>query len=222
MKRSAIEAAITEASTAFAAAGLRLPPFAHWGTDDWQRQAGSHVSTSGCGWDVTDYGRGDFNRLGLTLFTLRNGRLADLQAGHGFCYAEKALYCREGQIAPMHRHLRKVEDIIVRGDGVLGLQLHPDLDGVPDRSRGVRVLSDGLWRETGADGRLDLHPGESVTLTPDIWHAFWGEGGPVVLGEVSSVNDDVTDNLFAEPMPRFSTIEEDVPTTLPLVSDRLR
>jgi D-lyxose ketol-isomerase len=222
MNRSAIEAAIAEARAAFAAAGLRLPPFADWGADAWQRAAGTHLAASGCGWDVTDYGRGEFDRLGLTLFTLRNGRLADLQAGQGFCYAEKALYCRDGQLAPMHRHIRKVEDIIVRGDGLLGLELHPDRDGAPDRSRGVRVLCDGLWRETATDGRLDLHPGESVTLTPDIWHAFWGEGGPVVLGEVSSVNDDLTDNLFEEPMPRFPTIVEDAPATVPLVSDRLR
>jgi D-lyxose ketol-isomerase len=220
MKRSEIEAVIAEARAAFAAAGLRLPPFADWTADGWAGAAGSHAAQAALGWDVTDYGQGDFGRTGLTLVTMRNGRLADLKAGLGFCYAEKALYCRHDQIAPMHRHLMKVEDIIVRGAGRLGLELWPDRDGRPARGTPVRVLCDGIWRETGSDGRLVLGPGESVTLTPDIWHAFWGEGGPVVLGEVSSVNDDLTDNLFEDPLPRFPEVEEDAPATVPLVSDR--
>jgi hypothetical protein len=67
---------------------------------------------------------------------------------------------------------------------------------------------------------LRLTPGESVTLTPDIWHAFWGEGGPVVVGEVSSVNDDVTDNVFEDAIPRFPEIEDDSPALTPLVCER--
>jgi D-lyxose ketol-isomerase len=220
MRRSEIETAIAEARAAFAAAGLRLPPFADWRAAEWAAASGSHAARVACGWDVTDYGGGDFDRVGLTLFTLRNGLLSELEAGRGFCYAEKALYCREDQIAPMHRHLRKVEDIIVRGEGRLGLELRRDANGAPDRSRGARVLCDGVWRDTGPDGRLVLGPGESVTLTPDIWHAFWGEGGPVVVGEVSSVNDDRTDNVFEAPLPRFPSIEEDAPATTPLVGER--
>ena len=45
---------------------------------------------------------------------------------------------------------------------------------------------------------------------PGDWHAFWGEGGDVLIGEVSTVNDDETDNWFAEPIGRFASIEEDV------------
>lgn len=221
MRRSEIEAAIAEARAAFAAAGLRLPPFADWDAEAWAAAADAPVAAAGCGWDVTDYGGGDFERLGLTLFTLRNGSAADLAAGRGFCYAEKALYCRAGQVAPMHRHRCKVEDIIVRDDGRLALELRPDRDGVPDRSRGVHVRCDGQWRQTGPDGRLVLGPGESVTLTPDIWHAFWGEGGPVVLGEVSSVNDDVGDNVFETPVPRFPEIVEDCAASTPLAGERL-
>ncbi len=220
MRRSAIEAAVAAARDAFAAAGCRLPPFADWGFAAWRAQADSHAATARLGWDVTDYGRGDFASCGLTLFTLRNGRLADLQAGRGFCYAEKLLHVGDGQLAPMHRHLCKTEDIIVRGAGTLALELRPDAGGRPDRSRGARVLCDGLWRETGADGMLRLGPGESVTLTPDVWHAFWGEGGAVVVGEISSVNDDVTDNVFEDAIPRFPAIEEDAPARTPLVCER--
>ncbi len=64
-----------------------------------------------------------------------------------------------------------------------------------------------------------LETEESVTLLPGVWHAFWGEGGDVLIGEVSTVNDDETDNWFREPIGRFAAIEEDVAPTHLLVSD---
>ena len=70
-----------------------------------------------------------------------------------------------------------------------------------------------------AGGRLKLDPGESVTLVPGVWHAFWAESADVLIGEVSTVNDDLTDNIFAEPIGRFSQIEEDVEPAHLLVSD---
>ena len=66
---------------------------------------------------------------------------------------------------------------------------------------------------------LRLAPGESVTLMPGDSHAFWGEGGDVLIGEVSTVNDDVTDNIFREKIGRFARVEEDVEPTHLLVSD---
>ena len=66
---------------------------------------------------------------------------------------------------------------------------------------------------------LRLDPGESVTLLPGNWHAFWGEGGDVLIGEVSTVNNDLTDNIFAEPIGRFAEIEEDADPLHLLVSD---
>ena len=66
---------------------------------------------------------------------------------------------------------------------------------------------------------LKFAPGESVTLMPGDWHAFWGEGGDVLIGEVSTVNDDETDNIFRDPIGRFAQIDEDVAPTHLLVSD---
>jgi regulator of sigma E protease len=43
--------------------------------------------------------------------------------------------------------------------------------------------------------------------------------GKMLIGEVSTVNDDVTDNIFREPIGRFAAIEEDVAPTHLLVSD---
>lgn len=64
-----------------------------------------------------------------------------------------------------------------------------------------------------------LKPGESITLTPGVYHAFWGERARVLIGEVSSVNDDATDNFFLDPIGRFPTVEEDVAPLHLLVSD---
>lgn len=64
-----------------------------------------------------------------------------------------------------------------------------------------------------------LEPGESVTLMPGIWHAFWAEGSDCLIGEVSTVNDDRTDNVFEMKIGRFSQINEDAEPTHLLVSD---
>ena len=80
-------------------------------------------------------------------------------------------------------------------------------------------MCDGVMRTYAPGEKLALAPGECVTLLPGDWHAFWGDGGDVLIGEVSTVNDDETDNIFREPIGRFSEIEEDVPPTHLLVSD---
>ena len=48
---------------------------------------------------------------------------------------------------------------------------------------------------------------------------FWGSGGDVLIGEVSTVNDDETDNIFSEPIGRLAQIDEDMAPTHLLVSD---
>ena len=143
-----------------------------------------------------------------------------LDAGLGRVYAEKLLISAQDQISPMHRHIVKTEDIINRGGGVLVLELFKAApDGSIDREAEFDVMTDGLWRRMSAGGLLALHPGESVTLTPDVWHAFWGDGGRVCIGEVSTVNDDRTDNIFEAPIGRFSSVDEDEEALHLLVSD---
>jgi len=222
MKRSEINAIMAEADAFIRSFGFVLPPFAYWSPEEMRaRRAEIDGIVSGrMGWDITDYGQGDFGRLGLFLFTLRNGRLADLQRGGGMCYAEKLLISRRDQISPMHRHHLKAEDIINRGGATLAIELFGSAeDGGLDETAGGRVLCDGVAREFGPGDVLTFAPGESVTLMPGDWHAFWGEGGDVLIGEVSTVNDDETDNWFRDPIGRFARIEEDVAPTHLLVSD---
>ena len=58
-----------------------------------------------------------------------------------------------------------------------------------------------------------------MTLMPGVWHAFWGEGDDVLIGEVSTVNDDAADNDFEMNIGRFASIEEDEAPQHLLVSD---
>lgn len=222
MKRSEINGIITEASEFIRSFGYILPPFAWWSPSDMKAKRAeiAKLIDARMGWDITDYGRGDFANLGLFLFTVRNGNASDLTRGRGMLYAEKIMISRKDQLSPMHRHAVKAEDIINRGGGTLTLRLYASLpDGSVDEKSQVSVPVDGCVRTFEAGGVLRLAPGESVTLLPGVFHAFWGEGKDVLIGEVSTVNDDATDNYFAEPVSRFSKVEEDVDPIHLLVSD---
>ncbi len=222
MKRSRINEIMATADDMIRHHGFTLPPFAYWTPDEFRANAerARRVIDARMGWDITDYGQGDFDTLGLFLFTLRNGNLADLQRGGGMVYAEKLLISRQDQLSPMHTHVIKSEDIINRGGAPMAIQLYGSDDaGNFAEDRGGTVMCDGVARDFAPGEVLLFQPGESVTLMPGDWHAFWGEGGDVLIGEVSTVNDDLTDNIFREPIGRFAEIEEDVAPTHLLVSD---
>lgn len=222
MKRSEINRIMAEADGFIRSFGFALPPFAYWTPDEMRarRDKIDAIVQGRLGWDITDYGEGRFDELGLFLFTLRNGRQADLTRGGGMCYAEKLLISRKDQLSPMHRHHLKAEDIINRGGAVMAIELYGSApDGSCDETAGGTVLCDGIARDYAPGEVLLFAPGESITLMPGDWHAFWGEGGDVLIGEVSTVNDDETDNWFREPIGRFAEIEEDVAPMHLLVSD---
>ncbi|SMX33960.1 D-lyxose/D-mannose family sugar isomerase [Actibacterium lipolyticum] len=222
MKRSRINQIMASADEFIRSFSFTLPPFAYFTPDEMRARKAqlSRVIDARMGWDITDYGEGDFDKTGLFLFTLRNGQLDDLKRGQGMCYAEKLLISRQDQLSPMHTHVIKAEDIINRGGATLAVQLYgADGQGGFDESAGGTVVCDGIERAFAPGEVLKLAPGESVTLMPGDWHAFWGEGGDVLVGEVSTVNDDMTDNIFRDPIGRFAEVEEDVPPLHLLVSD---
>ena len=222
MKRSRINDIMAQADDMIRSHGFALPPFAYWTPDEFKSRKydARALIEARCGCDITDYGDGRFDEMGLFLFTLRNGRLADLQRGGGMCYAEKLLISRQDQLSPMHTHVIKAEDIINRGGATMVIELYgSDDQGNFAEDKGGTVWCDGIRRDFAPGEKLKFAPGESVTLMPGDWHAFWGEGGDVLIGEVSTVNDDETDNIFREPIGRFAEIEEDTDPTHLLVSD---
>lgn len=208
MKRSEINTYLAEALAAFQKAGFTLPPFGYLPYEKWSTRGHEYDEIRRCmlGWDITDFGSGDFLRIGLTLFTLRNGDPTDPA---GKTYAEKLMYVRSGQVTPMHYHTRKMEDIIVRAGAnlIVELWLPDENGGLSDRD--VTVSMDGVRQTFPAGTRIALAPGQSITMARGLYHSFFADGGPCVVGEVSMVNDDNTDNHFLEACGRFPPIEED-------------
>lgn len=218
MKRSEINSRIADAEAFFASMSFRLPPWSSRRPEEWKgRLPGeSGIVDAMLGWDLTDFGSGDFDRRGLLLFTLRNGSPSREKT-----YAEKAMIVGEGQETPTHFHWSKMEDIIVRGGGRLVVQLWGSTRDEGLSRDTVLISVDGAEREVPAGGEIVLGPGESVCLEPGTYHRFYGEAGSgrVLVGEVSAVNDDRTDNRFLEPVGRFPEIEEDEPPSRLLASD---
>ncbi len=68
-----------------------------------------------------------------------------------------------------------------------------------------------MSRTLAPGGQVILKPGESICLEQGIYHRFYGEQGKgkVLVGEVSAVNDDSSDNRFKETLGRFPEIVED-------------
>ncbi len=211
MKRSEINAIMREADAFIKSRGFYLPPFAYWTPEVWTTKGpeAREIVDNQLGWDITDFGRGDYKNQGLFLFTIRNGSPNNLKAMRGKVYAEKLLIVDVDQVTPLHFHWSKMEDIINRGGGKLVIQLYnstPD-DKLADTE--VQVSTDGVTRTVKAGDCVVLSPGESISLPTRLYHKFWGAEGRVLVGEVSMVNDDNTDNRFYEPTGRFPEIEED-------------
>ena len=224
MKRSEINDAIRYALETLENNNLRLPAFAYWGMDEWKRQSANiqNIVAVGLGWDVTDFGSGEFGRVGSVLFTVRNGSLAD--PGAGTPYAEKIILQRhaEEQEIPFHFHRMKTEDIINRGGGILAIELfNSNPEGGLDRESEIRVMMDGMAKTLPAGTVAEIEKGCSITLRPGLHHRFFAKkgAGDLVVGEVSSINDDKTDNEFLGGAPRFAAIEEDEPPFVPLCNE---
>ncbi len=219
MKRSEINRILLNAKEFLAEMRFLLPPWAYWEPVQWKTRKSDtdEIISNMLGWDITDFGSGDYYHQGLFLFTLRNGKPGVDKKP----YAEKIMIVEEGQETPMHFHWSKMEDIINRGGGNLVLELwNSDNEGRLSGSR-VVVRIDGIRREIDAGGSVVLAPGESICLEQGMYHRFYGEpeSGKVLVGEVSTVNDDTSDNRFYEKAGRFPGIEEDEPPVHLLVSD---
>lgn len=214
MKRSEINAIMHRADEFIRQQNFYLPPFAYWTPEEWRRKGpeAKEIVANRLGWDITDFGRGDFRRVGLFLFTLRNGNPENWKTLQGKLYAEKILIVEDNQVTPMHFHWSKMEDIINRGGGRLCLKLYlATAEEGLDEVNEVHVTVDSVWRRLPPGGIVSLAPGESISLPQNCYHSFWAEDGRVLAGEVSMVNDDDQDNRFHHKVPRYPVIEEDEP-----------
>jgi hypothetical protein len=222
MKRSEINLIMTQADQFIRANGFRLPPFAYYGVEEWKKLGpeAREIAQNALGWDITDFGSGKFDEIGLFMFTVRNGHPSNWMKKEGKLYCEKIMIVGVGQVTPMHFHWTKVEDIINRGGGDLVIQLYNSTASEDiDMEKPVVVSLDGIEKTLPAGSLVRLAPGESITLPSFLYHTFWGEGETVLVGEVSLVNDDHTDNRFHQPVGRFPKVEEDETPLYLLVND---
>lgn len=221
MKRSELNSRMREAVKLLDKMNFKLPPFAYWSPAEWQTKGKEHqeIVDNMLGWDITDFGSGDFQRVGLFLFTLRNGNMYKKE--YTKTYAEKIMIVQEEQVTPLHFHWHKMEDIINRGGGNLMVQLYNSREDEELADTDIQISMDGKNYKAPAGTVVRLTPGESITLYPGMYHKFWGEKGKgtVLVGEVSQVNDDHTDNRFLESGGRFPQIEEDESPLYLLVTD---
>ncbi len=212
MKRSELNRILKKHEAFIKKNGFHLPPFCSWTPAEWATKGHDcdEIRDNMLGWDITDFGRGDFAKIGLFLVTIRNGNQNNPR--YTKPYAEKLLISEENQVTPFHFHWYKQEDIINRGNGILCMQLYNSHeDESLDETGDVTIVCDGVKSVLPAGTILELEPGESCTLTQRIYHSFWAkEGcGTCLIGEVSQSNDDNSDNRFLEQGGRFPTIEED-------------
>ena len=210
MKRSEINAVIKRFEALLAEHRFELPPFCKWSPEEWRDKGHEYdeIRDNMLGWDVTDYGMGDYAHLGLALITLRNGNVHDDK--YTKTYAEKIIMCDPGQVSPMHFHWNKMEDIINRGGNDVNVTLYNATKDEQLADTDVEIFRDGRRYFVPAGTTIALKPGESLSLYPYYYHEFEiPAGGSVLIGEVSMCNDDNTDNRFLKPLGRFPKIEED-------------
>lgn len=212
MKRSEINKIIENAILFFKEMNFHLPPFAFYSLSDWNKNKkfSKEIFDLKLGWDITDFGGGNFFKKGLLLFTIRNGKLNSAEYPKN--YAEKIMIVEEDQETPMHFHWNKMEDIINRDGGNLVVELYNStIDEKIDNTE-IQIKIDGIIKKIKPGGKVILSNGESISLPKLLYHKFYGEKGKgkVLVGEVSAVNDDEMDNRFYEDLGRFSKIDEDV------------
>ena len=224
MKRSEINQAIITAMERMQEYKITLPFFGYWKIKDWKGKADftGRIRERMLGWDVTDFGSGNFTKCGATLFTVRNGDKNDPELK--MPYAEKYIILSDKteQEIPLHYHIYKSEDIINRGGGILVVQLyHKAKDGSLDMEKDVVVYTDAIKQVVPAGGIIEVQPGDSITLEPYVYHRFCAKKdcGLLIVGEVSKVNDDNTDNVFYKKSERFAEVEEDEEIMYPLVNE---
>jgi|TARA_Y100000310_G_scaffold343799_1_gene453089 hypothetical protein len=221
MRRSEINALIREGADFIMSRNIALPPQAYWDLEYWRiRWKEDPVRTEGAsrernGWDITDFGHGDYQHLGLLLYTSSNGILGPDGQPVDQTYANKYLVVGEGQITPMHHHLSKIEDIICLSGGDLQIQVYNvGEDNALDTETPVRIKHDGcFWEEHNPEYTISMKHGQRVRLETHHYHKFWGKPGTgtVLVEETSMVNDDEKDNQFLpeDKIGRFPSIEED-------------
>ena len=116
MKRSKINRCIREMEAMLKEHCVELPPFCKWTPEEWKTKNHEYdeIRDNMLGWDITDCGLENFDKVGFALITIRNGNQNNPK--YKKVYAEKLIMLKDGQTFPTHFHWVKSEDIINRSE----------------------------------------------------------------------------------------------------------
>jgi len=226
VKRSEINATMLLARDFFEAYRFKLPKWAAWSVVNWDYSGEEMQAIKDCqlGWDVTDFGLGDFLSQGMTSFMLRNGqpsRKSDQEVsekipaetlnGLGRHYSEKILLVQLHQALPLLALKHRTHDLINRGGGDLVIQVYQSTPehNLDEKSR-IPLQVNGIAYNVKAGGIVRLVPGDGLTLQAGIYYKYWAEKASCIVGSISSTCDERNDYRFFDlNCQRFPEIEPD-------------
>jgi len=217
MKRSELNQIMRDALDFIDELNFKLPPFVRFTYEDWQTKGKEYaeIGDNLMGWDITDFGSGEFHKSGLIMITMRNGSNNEK---YPKTYGEKLMLCEDGQITPYHTHGRKLEDLVNRGGGLLIMKcFQTDADN-NKLTEPLSISIDGKLTTIMPEERIVLLPGESVLVEPGVYHSFWAEEGKTLVGEVSDY-EDYNDDTFYDDFELSMEMIEDEPILYPLFTE---
>ena len=217
MKRSELNQIMRDALAYIEEMNFKLPPFVYFTYEDWKTKGAEYaeIPDNLMGWDITDFGSGDFYKSGLIMITVRNG---SNNAKYPKSYGEKIFVCEEGQITPYHTHGRKLEDLVNRGGGTFVVSCFKTDSNGKKLEEPFPVSIDGKRIVVKPEERIYLLPGESMLVEPGVYHSFWAEGGKALVGEVSDY-EDYNDDTFYDDFELSMELIEDEPILYPLFTE---
>ena len=127
MKRSEVNKQIKFAIGIIEKSGIVLPNHAYWSLESWHqnRNLVDELRERAIGWNITDFGSGDFCKTGVILYTPSNGIFNSVtNEPLDQTYAHRYFILRDGQEIMTEHHATKIEDIIVFAGAQLRVELH--------------------------------------------------------------------------------------------------
>ena len=194
MKRSEINAVIKKFEALLAEYKFALPPYLDFTPEEWATKGHEYdeIRDNMLGWDVTDYGEGNFDTLGLALITIRNGNVNNPK--YTKPYAEKIIMCDSGQVSPLHFHWNKMEDIINRGGGNVVFKLwNADRKTEQPLDTYVKIFRDGREYTVPAGSEVtvtEIYSGASYKVTTEAMQKVEIVGGESVITNVENTYDE--------------------------------
>ncbi len=125
------------------------------------------------------------------------------------------MFVRENQVTPfttMRARPRTSSTVEENAGGKLAVQLYNSTLEGRLATNAVNVKCDGMLPHCGCGGTVVLGPGESITLTPYLYHQFYAGGGRRTDRRGLVGQRRCERQLFSLALPRFPEIVEDEAT----------